>query len=100
MKKQKLAVISPDGEFYEVKDVDQFIVDLATDGITLEQIIKSQEFSISVKDSLEALVAKGSLEKSGNGSEEDALFDEARELLKILKQKLVVSIKSNPEEKK
>lgn len=83
-------IISPDCEFYTVKDIDDFINKLS--GITLKEFIEDQEFSLDLHDTLESMVREGKIEKGGAGADEDRCFEELRKTLGYLRKKLESSV--------
>jgi hypothetical protein len=83
----KGTIISPESEFYSVKDIDAFVKGLSEDNITLKDFIENQQFALDIHDTLEKLVKDGRVIKLGDGTDEDKYFEELRVTLSYLKKK-------------
>jgi hypothetical protein len=91
---EKFAIYS-DGKFYKLKGadtIDHLIKEFITRGNSLDDLIESQEAYLRVNDALEYLVNSGLVEKRINGtgkegSDEDKLTEEVRNLVKVLKER-------------
>ena len=91
----KGTIISPESEFYTVKDIDAFI-EVFSKEVPLKDLIENMEVSLQVHDALEQLVTEGKLEKGGQ-SDEDTLFEEVRKTIRILKKKIKTQSLPNKE---
>lgn len=88
-------IISPDSDFFEVKDLDKFITDFVKEA-PLKDLIENQQFYLHIHDTLEQMVRDGKLEKIGHGTEEDECFEQLRKTIKYLKKALKSQSKEKP----